>query len=39
VSKETGAKSKKELREQLQAEAVAKLKGTSVEYGFVSGKW
>ncbi|KIJ15506.1 hypothetical protein PAXINDRAFT_133525 [Paxillus involutus ATCC 200175] len=38
-SKKTGAKSKKEVREQVQAEAVEKLKDISQEHGYVCGKW
>ncbi|TFK74008.1 hypothetical protein BDN72DRAFT_833995 [Pluteus cervinus] len=38
-SKKTGAKSKKEVREQAQAEATEKLKETAVRHGYVCGKW
>ncbi|KAF4621345.1 hypothetical protein D9613_000846 [Agrocybe pediades] len=38
-NKKTGAKSKKEVREQVQAEASAKLKEISVKHGYVVGKW
>ncbi|KIM81414.1 hypothetical protein PILCRDRAFT_821498 [Piloderma croceum F 1598] len=38
-NKKTGAKSKKEVREQVQAEATEKLKDISVRHGFISGKW
>jgi len=38
-NKKTGAKSKKEVREQAQADATEKLKDISVRHGFVSGKW
>ncbi|KAF8842858.1 hypothetical protein BDN67DRAFT_965307 [Paxillus ammoniavirescens] len=38
-SKKTGAKSKKEVREQVQAETVEKLKDISEEHGYVCGKW
>ncbi|KAL0955775.1 hypothetical protein HGRIS_001989 [Hohenbuehelia grisea] len=38
-NKKTGAKSKKELREALQAEATEKLKAISIKHGYVSGKW
>ncbi|KAF9228399.1 hypothetical protein BS17DRAFT_773643 [Gyrodon lividus] len=38
-SKKTGAKSKKEVREEVQAEATEKLKDISKKHGHVSGKW
>ncbi|KAG6837072.1 hypothetical protein H0H93_015340 [Arthromyces matolae] len=38
-NKKTGAKSKKEVREQAQAEATEKLKNIAVKHGYVSGKW
>jgi hypothetical protein len=38
-SKKTGAKSKKEVREEAQVDAATKLKDISVEHGFVDGKW
>lgn len=38
-NKKTGAISKKELREQVQAEATERLKAISVKHGVVSGKW
>ncbi|GLB37749.1 putative protein with domain of unknown function (DUF1917) [Lyophyllum shimeji] len=38
-SKKTGAKSKKEVREQVQAEATEKLKEIAIKHGYVSGKW
>ncbi|KAG5647101.1 hypothetical protein DXG03_001472 [Asterophora parasitica] len=38
-SKKTGAKSKKEVREQVQAEATESLKEIAVRHGYVSGKW
>ncbi|KAF7362219.1 UPF0696 like protein [Mycena venus] len=38
-SKKTGAKGKKEVREEVQAEATEKFKQISVKHGFVSGKW
>ncbi|KAF8911463.1 translation initiation factor eIF 4e-like domain-containing protein [Gymnopilus junonius] len=38
-NKKTGAKSKKELREQVQNEATEKLKEISVKHGYVGGKW
>ncbi|TFK51087.1 hypothetical protein OE88DRAFT_1630297 [Heliocybe sulcata] len=38
-NKKTGARSKKELREEAQAEATEKLKAISIKHGFVSGKW
>ncbi|PPR02133.1 LOW QUALITY PROTEIN: hypothetical protein CVT26_008824 [Gymnopilus dilepis] len=38
-NKKTGAKSKKELREQVQNEATEKLKEISIRHGYVSGKW
>ncbi|KIM63887.1 hypothetical protein SCLCIDRAFT_87798, partial [Scleroderma citrinum Foug A] len=38
-SKKTGAKSKKEVREQVQFEAAENLKGISKKYGYVHGKW
>ncbi|KAF8161272.1 translation initiation factor eIF 4e-like domain-containing protein [Crassisporium funariophilum] len=38
-NKKTGAKSKKELREQVQAEATERLKEISIKHGYVSGKW
>jgi len=38
-NKKTGAKSKKEVREQVQAEATDSLKEISVRNGFISGKW
>ncbi|KDR75704.1 hypothetical protein GALMADRAFT_248343 [Galerina marginata CBS 339.88] len=39
ANKKTGAKSKKEVREQVQAEATEQLKEISVRHGYVSGKW
>lgn len=38
-SKKTGAKSKKEVREQIQAEASKKLEEIAVSHGYLSGKW
>ncbi|KAJ7106049.1 hypothetical protein C8R43DRAFT_1045968 [Mycena crocata] len=38
-SKKTGAKGKKEVREEYQAEATAKFKDIAMKHGFVSGKW
>jgi len=38
-NKKTGAKSKKELREQIQAEAAEKLKKISQKHGYICGKW
>ncbi|KAJ6593518.1 hypothetical protein B0H19DRAFT_1090737 [Mycena capillaripes] len=38
-SKKTGAKGKKEVREQVQAEATEKFKEIATKHGFVSGKW
>jgi len=38
-NKKTGAKSKKEVREQVQAEATDKLKEIAIKHGLVSGKW
>jgi len=38
-SKKTGTKSKKEVREQIQAEATEKLKEISERHGYVNGKW
>ncbi|KAJ7039052.1 hypothetical protein C8F04DRAFT_1033690 [Mycena alexandri] len=38
-SKKTGAKGKKEVREEAQAEATEKFKEIAVKHGFVSGKW
>ncbi|KAH7883200.1 translation initiation factor eIF 4e-like domain-containing protein [Phlebopus sp. FC_14] len=38
-SKKTGAKSKKEVREQVQAEAAEKLRDISKKYNYVCGKW
>ncbi|KAG6879913.1 hypothetical protein C0992_009577 [Termitomyces sp. T32_za158] len=38
-NKKTGAKSKKEVREQVQAEATEKLKEIAIKHGYVSGKW
>ncbi|THV05129.1 hypothetical protein K435DRAFT_713703 [Dendrothele bispora CBS 962.96] len=38
-NKKTGAKSKKEVREQVQAEAVAKLKEIALKHKYVVGKW
>ncbi|KZT23510.1 hypothetical protein NEOLEDRAFT_1095874 [Neolentinus lepideus HHB14362 ss-1] len=38
-NKKTGARSKKELREEVQAEATEKLKAISTKHNFVSGKW
>ncbi|KAF9049910.1 translation initiation factor eIF 4e-like domain-containing protein [Panaeolus papilionaceus] len=38
-NKKTGAKSKKEVREQVQAEATIKLKEISVKHKYVNGKW
>lgn len=37
--KKTGAKSKKELREQEQADATVQLKGISQKHSYVCGKW
>jgi len=39
ANKKKGLKSKKELREEVQAEASEKLKDISVRYGWISGKW
>ncbi|KAG7091084.1 hypothetical protein E1B28_010140 [Marasmius oreades] len=38
-NKKTGAKSKKEVREQLQAEAADQFKQIAQKYGYVGGKW
>ncbi|KAK1234245.1 hypothetical protein PQX77_002552 [Marasmius sp. AFHP31] len=38
-NKKTGAKSKKEVREQLQAEATEKFKTIAQKHGYVGGKW
>ncbi|KAF5348659.1 hypothetical protein D9758_006785 [Tetrapyrgos nigripes] len=38
-SKKTGAKGKKEIREQVQAEATEKLKEIALEHDYVVGKW
>ncbi|KAJ7594949.1 hypothetical protein C8J56DRAFT_452982 [Mycena floridula] len=38
-NKKTGAKSKKELREEKQAEAAEELKAIALKHGYVSGKW
>ncbi|KAL0571947.1 hypothetical protein V5O48_010019 [Marasmius crinis-equi] len=38
-NKKTGAKSKKEVREQLQSEATDKFKAIAQRYGYVNGKW
>ncbi|KAF7351160.1 hypothetical protein MSAN_01678700 [Mycena sanguinolenta] len=38
-SKKTGAKGKKEVREEAQAEATEKFKQIATKHGFVSGKW
>ncbi|KAF9451502.1 hypothetical protein P691DRAFT_807613 [Macrolepiota fuliginosa MF-IS2] len=38
-NKKTGARSKKELREEAQAEASNKLKEIAIRYGYVCGKW
>ncbi|KAK7057543.1 hypothetical protein R3P38DRAFT_2841608 [Favolaschia claudopus] len=38
-SKKTGAKGKKEVREEAQAEATEKFKNIATKHGFVSGKW
>ncbi|KDQ55089.1 hypothetical protein JAAARDRAFT_37612 [Jaapia argillacea MUCL 33604] len=38
-NKKTGAKSKKEIREQVQGEATEKLKEISIRHGYVCGKW
>ncbi|KAJ7350466.1 hypothetical protein DFH08DRAFT_861537 [Mycena albidolilacea] len=38
-SKKTGAKGKKEVREEVQAEATEKFKDIAIKHGFVSGKW
>ncbi|KAJ8475382.1 hypothetical protein ONZ45_g15634 [Pleurotus djamor] len=38
-NKKTGAKSKKEVREQVQAEAVAQLKEIAIKHKYVCGKW
>ncbi|KAF9526628.1 hypothetical protein CPB83DRAFT_857525 [Crepidotus variabilis] len=39
ANKKTGAKSKKEVREQVQAEATEKLKAIALKHGYLSGKW
>ncbi|KAJ8581129.1 hypothetical protein M405DRAFT_752280 [Rhizopogon salebrosus TDB-379] len=38
-SKKTGAKSKKEVREEVQADAAKKLKEISIKHNYVVGKW
>ncbi|KAH9485488.1 UPF0696 protein C11orf68-like protein [Psilocybe cubensis] len=38
-NKKTGAKSKKEVREQVQAEATEQLKEIAIKHGYVCGKW
>ncbi|KAF8806536.1 hypothetical protein BYT27DRAFT_7191087 [Phlegmacium glaucopus] len=38
-NKKTGAKSKKEVREQVQTEATEKLKEIAIRHGYVGGKW
>ncbi|TRM69135.1 hypothetical protein BD626DRAFT_473050 [Schizophyllum amplum] len=38
-NKKTGARSKKEVREEVQAEATEKLKAISQKHGYVTGKW
>ncbi|PBK74189.1 hypothetical protein ARMSODRAFT_951781 [Armillaria solidipes] len=38
-NKKTGAKSKKEVREQVQAEAAEKLKEIAIKNGYTCGKW
>ncbi|KAF8967959.1 hypothetical protein BDZ97DRAFT_1916528 [Flammula alnicola] len=38
-NKKIGAKNKKELREQVQAEATEQLKDIAIKHGYVSGKW
>ncbi|KAG5650819.1 hypothetical protein H0H81_010931 [Sphagnurus paluster] len=38
-NKKTGAKSKKEVREQVQAEAAEKRKEVAIRHGYISGKW
>ncbi|KAJ3575066.1 hypothetical protein NP233_g1356 [Leucocoprinus birnbaumii] len=38
-NKKTGARSKKELREEAQAEATDKLREIATKYGYVNGKW
>lgn len=38
-SKKTGAKSKKDVREKVQADAAEKLKDISIKYNYVCGKW
>jgi len=38
-NKKTGAKSKKEVREEVQGQATDELKAISIRHGFVSGKW
>ncbi|KAF8178606.1 hypothetical protein K438DRAFT_1844078 [Mycena galopus ATCC 62051] len=38
-SKKTGAKGKKEVREEVQAEATESFKKIAIKHGFVSGKW
>ncbi|KAG1739148.1 translation initiation factor eIF 4e-like domain-containing protein [Suillus paluster] len=38
-SKKTGAKSKKEVREKVQADATEKLKEISIKHNYVCGKW
>ncbi|KAJ7209732.1 hypothetical protein GGX14DRAFT_452894 [Mycena pura] len=38
-SKKTGAKGKKEVREQVQSEATDKLREIAIKHGFVTGKW
>ncbi|KAG6841374.1 hypothetical protein C0991_011714 [Blastosporella zonata] len=38
-NKKTGAKSKKEVREQVQSDATEKLKEIAIKHGYVSGKW
>ncbi|KAF9643115.1 hypothetical protein BDM02DRAFT_3104866 [Thelephora ganbajun] len=38
-NKKTGARSKKELREEAQAEATTKLREIAVRHGYLTGKW
>ncbi|KAF9012500.1 hypothetical protein BDQ17DRAFT_1387206 [Cyathus striatus] len=38
-NKKTGAKSKKELREEVQTQATQQLKAIAIKHGYVSGKW
>ncbi|KAK7045546.1 hypothetical protein VNI00_007378 [Paramarasmius palmivorus] len=39
ANKKTGAKSKKEVREQIQAEATDRFKAIAQKHGYVDGKW